>query len=89
MAKYEIVFRDKVEADSIESVYDDFLEYLADCVRCGDVSSFQFYELKGVTDARVSRCYDCGYEWSACLGDDELPDRCECGGKVIMEINDE
>lgn len=43
---FEIVFRDEVEAESIESVYDNFLEYLADCVRCGDVSAFQFYELK-------------------------------------------
>jgi hypothetical protein len=50
MAKYEIVFRDEVEADSIESVYDDFLEYLADCVRDGDVSAFQFYSLEGVTN---------------------------------------
>jgi hypothetical protein len=46
MNKYEIVFRDEVEADSLDSVYDNFLEYLADCVRDGDVSAFQFYKLE-------------------------------------------
>lgn len=45
MRKYEIVFRDEVEAESIHEVYDDFLEYLAECVRCRDVSAFQFYSL--------------------------------------------
>ncbi|MHA2403853.1 MAG: hypothetical protein ACXADH_12735 [Candidatus Kariarchaeaceae archaeon] len=23
-------------------------------------------------------CTDCGYEWSACMGDDEVPEECEC-----------
>jgi hypothetical protein len=50
MAKFEIVFRDEVEHDSMEDCYDAFLEYLADCVRDGDVSAFQFYVLKGVTE---------------------------------------
>ena len=35
----------------------------------------------------VPRCSKCGYEWSACIGDDELPDACECGGKILMEAN--
>jgi hypothetical protein len=50
MKKYEIVFRDEVEAESIHEVFDDFLEYLADCVRCGDVSAFQFYSLSEESD---------------------------------------
>lgn len=60
MRKYEIVFRDEVEAESIHEVYDNFLEYLADCVRCGDVSSFQFYSLpdKVKTDPNYWDC-DC------------------------------
>jgi len=24
------------------------------------------------------KCNACGYEWSACLGDDEVPEYCEC-----------
>jgi rubredoxin len=27
-------------------------------------------------------CDNCGYEWSAACGDDEVPEVCECGGKV-------
>lgn len=34
-------------------------------------------------------CLKCGYEWSSCLGDDELPDVCECGGDVEMEKVDD
>lgn len=34
-------------------------------------------------------CDQCEYEWSACLGDDEIPDTCECGGNVTMESDDE
>ena len=33
-------------------------------------------------------CEDCGNEWSAMLGDNEVPERCECGGK-IKENDDE
>jgi hypothetical protein len=25
-------------------------------------------------------CTQCGYEWSACMGDDEVPETCECEG---------
>ncbi len=32
-------------------------------------------------------CSECGYEWSAMLGDDEVPTKCECGGEVT--INEE
>tara|TARA_B100000965_G_scaffold329166_1_gene292528 strand:+ start:1226 stop:1516 length:291 start_codon:yes stop_codon:yes gene_type:complete len=30
-------------------------------------------------------CTECGLEWSACLGDDEIPDECPCnrGGHII------
>ena len=30
-------------------------------------------------------CEDCGDEWSAMLGDNEVPERCECGGKIKEE----
>ena len=46
MSKFEIVFRDEVEHESIEECYNTFLKYLADCVRDGDISAFQVYQLK-------------------------------------------
>ena len=27
-------------------------------------------------------CEDCGNEWSAMVGDNEVPERCECGGEI-------
>ena len=30
------------------------------------------------------QCSECGYEWSACLGDDEGPTKCEGGGEVTL-----
>lgn len=27
-------------------------------------------------------CENCGNKWSAMLGDNEVPERCECGGKI-------
>ncbi len=30
------------------------------------------------------QCSECGYAWSACLGDDEVPTKCKCGGEVIL-----
>jgi|TARA_R100001463_G_scaffold63233_1_gene116244 rubredoxin len=29
-------------------------------------------------------CEKCGYEWSAACGDDEVPEICDCGGKVSL-----
>lgn len=28
-------------------------------------------------------CNGCGYKYSACMGDDEVPEICRCGGKVM------
>mgnify|MGYP003639820502 FL=1 len=33
---------------------------------------------------RPPRCVKCGYEYSATLGDNEIPEKCECGGNVIQ-----
>jgi hypothetical protein len=35
-------------------------------------------------------CTDCGYEWSACMGDDEVPEECECkyeGSEVTVKVS--
>jgi len=50
MKKFEIVFRDEVEHESMDECIDVFLDYLRDCVRNGDVSAFQFYVLDGDDD---------------------------------------
>ena len=34
-----------------------------------------------------STCEECGYEYSAMMMDDEVPDYCECGGKVNLDWN--
>jgi len=31
-------------------------------------------------------CEECGYEYSAMMGDNEVPDYCECGGKVSLDV---
>lgn len=46
MKRFEIVFRDEVEHESMDECIEAFMDYLADCVRDGDVSAFQFYTLK-------------------------------------------
>jgi hypothetical protein len=38
--KFEISFRDIVEGNSEEEVYEDLLRYLAECVKNQDVSAF-------------------------------------------------
>lgn len=38
--KFEISFRDIVCGESEEEVYKDLLEYLAECVKNGDVTAF-------------------------------------------------
>lgn len=35
-----------IEADTEEEAYDNFLDYLAECVRYGDVTVFDFEERK-------------------------------------------
>lgn len=34
-------------------------------------------------------CSECGYEWSAACGDNEVPEICECGGKVFENATEE
>tara|TARA_R100001510_G_scaffold33261_1_gene29749 strand:+ start:5756 stop:5911 length:156 start_codon:yes stop_codon:yes gene_type:complete len=46
MKKFEIHFHNEVEHESIEECIDTFKQYLAKCVDTGDISVFQFYELK-------------------------------------------
>ena len=38
-------------------------------------------------------CTECGYEWSACMGDNEIPEKCECeemdvGDKIRYTMED-
>ena len=42
--EWEVTFRDVIKADSEEEAYDKFLEYLAECVRYGDITTFDFYK---------------------------------------------
>ena len=46
MPKFEITYRDEIEADSEEDAIEWLFQYLNDCVRNDDVSVFNFYELK-------------------------------------------
>ena len=32
-------------------------------------------------------CEVCGYEYSAMMGDNEVPENCECGGEVKENTN--
>lgn len=57
MKRYEIVFRDEVEHENIHECYDKFLEYLGECVRCNDVSAFQFFELRERYKIFLERTY--------------------------------
>lgn len=34
-------------------------------------------------------CSECGHKYSACMGDDEVPEICQCGGKVMTIDRDE
>lgn len=34
-------------------------------------------------------CDKCDHEYSACLGDDEIPAICECGGKIKEQQEEE
>ena len=46
MPKFEITYRDEIEADSEEDAIEWLFQYLNDCLRNDDVSVFNFYELK-------------------------------------------
>ena len=46
MPKFEITYKDVIEAETEEEAIEWLFEYLNDCVRDGDVSVFNFYELK-------------------------------------------
>jgi hypothetical protein len=45
MNTYEITFRDEVEAETDEQCYEQFLNYLRECVENEDVSAFVFVNL--------------------------------------------
>ena len=44
--KFVVKFNDWIEADTEEEAYDKFLDCLAECVRYGDVTVFDFEEVK-------------------------------------------
>lgn len=47
MPKFEITYKDVIEAESEEQAIEWLFVYLADCLRDDDVSVFNFFELKG------------------------------------------
>ena len=46
MPKFEITFRDEIEAEDEDEAIAWLFQYLTDCVNDGDVFAFNFYELK-------------------------------------------
>ena len=46
MPKFEISFRDEIEAEAEEQAIEWLFQYLNDCVRNDDVSAFGIYKLK-------------------------------------------
>lgn len=46
MKQFVVKFEGVIEAESEEEAYADFLDYLAECVRYGDVTTFDFVERK-------------------------------------------
>ena len=46
MPKFEITYKDVIEADSEEDAIEWLFIYLADCLRDEDVSVFNIYKLK-------------------------------------------
>ena len=46
MPKYEITFRDEIEAETEEQAIEWLFEYLSDCIKFEDVSAFGIYKLK-------------------------------------------
>ena len=46
MPKFEITFKDEIEAEDLDDAIDDFILYLEQCARFRDVTVFNFFELK-------------------------------------------
>lgn len=46
MPKFEICFKDELEAKNEEEVIEWLFEYLNDCVRNDDVTTFNIYKMK-------------------------------------------
>ena len=46
LKRFEITFRDEIEAETEEQAIEWLFEYLNDCVRNEDVSAFGIYRLK-------------------------------------------
>jgi hypothetical protein len=46
MPKFEITYKEVIEAENEEQAIEWLFIYLADCLRDEDVSVFNFYELK-------------------------------------------
>lgn len=51
MPKFEITYKDVIEAENEEQAIEWLFIYLADCLRDDDVSVFNFFELKGEQNA--------------------------------------
>ena len=45
MKRFEVTFRDEIEAESEESAYDAILEFCRESAGAGDVTAFQFIEM--------------------------------------------
>ena len=46
LKRFEITFRDEIEAETEEQAIEWLFQYLNDCVRNDDVSAFGIYKLK-------------------------------------------
>lgn len=46
MPKFEICFRDELEAENEEQAIEWLFQYLNDCVRVEDVSAFNIFKIK-------------------------------------------
>lgn len=61
MNKYRVSFQDTFEnCESIDQAYDALIEYLAICVKYGDVDGFNFelIEVEEKTNANIQRSND-------------------------------
>jgi len=45
--KYKVIFRDVIEAETLDDAFDQLLEYLKDCVNMEDVTAFTFTDQNG------------------------------------------
>lgn len=51
MPKFEICFKDELDAENEEEVIEWVFEYLIDCVRNNNVRAFKIFEIKEKQDA--------------------------------------